>query len=570
MQVGTLTVVEGSLKFDKFKELLLSHLGSFPKFRQRLMNVPFNLGYPVWVDDPNFDIDLHFQRVRLPEPADWRELRQLTTSIFSRPLDMRRPLWSVTIIEGIDNIPQIPKGSVAILAKIHHVMIDGMSGMGLMEKLFSPFPDWQPEPDPDQKPYEPEPLPDNVKLVIKSTADYLKNPMKLPKMAGGVLYDQVKNMAFDKLNSVNEMAKGGMKAPRSIFNGSISSKRTWGVAILDLDRIKNLRMGRDVTINDLILAICSGGIRKYLEDKDKLPSQSLIANVPISVRDSNDGELNNQISNMLVPIATQIEDPIERLETIHEHTVRGKMNNKAAGAKSLTDMASALPFGLANLAADFYSRYNLKELHSPPFNVTISNVPGPQVPLYIMGHKVESILGLAPVLDGFGLIITILSYNGRVFITATSDAKTMPDADLFARLIRESANELEECIQKDHKKQAKQKEVWKSEEFFKNLKEHAKKKASSFSGLGKVLFSINGNGTVGQWGLDASNEKPTFKKESITKPGVTVTISDEHLAAIAKGDLTFEEAQLQGRLKLDGSAAAQKKLAKLFSSISKA
>ena len=212
----------------------------------------------------------------------------------------------------------------------------------------------------------------------------------------------------------------------------------------------------DVTVNDLILAICAGGIRKYLQEREKLPLQPLVANVPISIRGKGKNQkLDNQISNMLVKIATHIKDPIERLEYIHDQTDQGKTRHKAVGAKTLSKMANAVPFGLANLAATLYSKYNIKEFHRPPFNVTITNVPGPQNPLYLKGHKILSIFGLTPVLDGFGLIIAAFSYNGNVSITATSDAKTMPDADKFARYIRESANELEKIILNKQKKNAK-------------------------------------------------------------------------------------------------------------------
>jgi len=136
MQIATLTIVEGSLEFDDFKAIVASKLHLIPKFRKKLLNVPFNLDYPYWVDDPNFDIDLHINRVKLPEPSNWSTLREMTSSIFSRPLDLRRPLWSISFIEGLDEVSQVPKGSVAIVAKVHHVMIDGSSGVGIMGILF--------------------------------------------------------------------------------------------------------------------------------------------------------------------------------------------------------------------------------------------------------------------------------------------------------------------------------------------------------------------------------------------------------------------------------------------------
>ena len=446
MHIATLTIVEGSLEFDDFKKIVASKLHLIPKFRKRLLNVPMNLDYPYWVDDPNFDIDLHINRLKLPDPSNWKTLREMTSSIFSSPLDLRRPLWSIDFIEGLDEVSQVPKGSVAIVSKVHHVMIDGSSGVGIMGILFDKSEADKDKEIPKPKPFEPDELPDELSLLLKSSQSFFKDPLKIPKLIGETAFTFLKGNVSSQF-SVKKTKKSSFSTPNTIFNNSVSPKRTWGTAILSFDRINTLRKIMNVSINDVILAICAGGIRRYLSEKEKLPVQPLVANVPISIRVKGEKqEMNNQISNMLVRIATHIKDPIERLEYIQEQTNRGKTRHKAVGAKALSKMADAVPFGLANLAAGLYSKYNIKEFHRPPFNVTITNVPGPQMPLYLRGHKILSIFGLTPVLDGFGLIIAAFSYNGLVSLTTTSDAKTMPDADVFSKYIRESANELETLI----------------------------------------------------------------------------------------------------------------------------
>ena len=227
-------------------------------------------------------------------------------------------MWSVTFIEGLDNVSQVPKGSVAIFAKVHHVMIDGMSGMGIMGMLFSFTPDDR-FSNAEPEPYRPSPLPNELTLLAKSGVDFLKNPLKLPKVASQTALKVVQSRLNKSLFPQNNIAKTSFSVPRTIFNGSISPKRTWGTAILSLDRVKALKRIMGVTVNDVILGICSGGIRKYLLERQKLPLQPLVANVPISVRSKDsEGEMNNQISNMMIPIATHIEDPIERLEAIKE------------------------------------------------------------------------------------------------------------------------------------------------------------------------------------------------------------------------------------------------------------
>ena len=560
MHIGSLTIVEGSLNFEDFKAILASKLHLMPKFRKRLLNVPFNLDYPYWVDDPNFDIDLQIDRIKLPDPANWKTLREITASIFSGSLDLRRPLWSISFIEGLDEISQIPKGSVAIVTKIHHVMIDGASGVGLMGMLFDSEKEDRRKTIPLPKPYEPDPLPDELSLLLKSSSKFIKDPLKAPVTIGETVLALIKGQANKKLKSKRSFNKRSFSVPRTIFNNNVSPKRTWGTAILSFNRINTLRKIMGVSVNDMILAICSGALRKYLIEKDKLPSQSLVANVPISIRvEGEKQKMENKISNMLIQIATHIKDPIERLEYIQEQTEIGKSKHKAVGAKSLMKMAESVPFGLANLAAGLYSRYDIKELIRPPFNCTITNVPGPRGMLYLRGHKIVTTFGLTPVLDGFGLIIAAFSYNGQVTITTTSDANTMPDADKFSRYIRESANELEEIIKKKGKKKEEQKIIKiQSTTFFNGLRKYLKvnpknsKKYKDVIGF-RVLLSDESEAT---WQL----KDGALKKQKLSKPKATLKIRDEVLTALYNKELLFEELKIQGRILIDGTVTHQKKL----------
>ena len=568
MHIATLTIVEGSIAFNDFKEIVASKLHLIPKFRKKLLNVPLNLDYPYWVDDPNFDIDLHINRLKLPDPANWKTLREMTSSIFSSPLDLRRPLWSISFVEGLDEVSQVPKGSIAIVSKIHHVMIDGSSGVGIMGILFDKNEEDKNKKTPAPKPYEPEPLPDEISLLLKSSYGFIKNPLKIPKLIGETAFSLIKGKMNNQLNSKKIIHKNSFSTPKTIFNESVSPKRTWGTAILNFDRINTLRKIMDVSINDLILAICAGGIRRYLEEKEKLPAQPLVANVPISIRVKGDNQkMNNQISNMLVKIATHIKDPIERLEYIQEQTNLGKSKHKAVGAKALSKMADAVPFGLANLAAGLYTKYNIKEFHRPPFNVTITNVPGPQNPLYLKGHKIVGIFGLTPVLDGFGLIIAAFSYNGLVSITTTSDAKTMPDTDKFSRYIRESANELEELIlEKGKQKTVEKVEKIKSYSFFTAIKKvlNEDKKLRKQT-LGLYDFQLNLDDAKISYQLEILEETVSVKKKTTLKPSVKIEIDDVNLLNLYKKNLLIEELLIQERIKLTGTKKNTNKLLQLLS-----
>jgi len=563
MHIGSLTIIEGSLKFKDFRANLASKLHLMPKFRQRLLNVPLNLDYPYWVDDPNFDIDLHLSRTRLPDPSNWKTLRDHTAAVFSRPLDLRRPLWSIHFIEGLDEIAQIPKDSVAIIVKTHHVMIDGSSGVGVMGLLFDQNPDGKNQPIPPPKPFEPEPLPDDINLLLKSSYKFLQDPLKIPKTISETAYALVKGNAVSKLKGKKQV-KSKRFVPKTIFNDNISPKRTWGTAILSFDRIYTLRKATGATINDIIVAICAGAIRTYLQGREKLPAQPLVANVPISIRSKKGKqEMNNQISNMLIPIGTHIEDPIKRLEFIQDQTEQGKTRHKTVGAKTLSKMADSVPFGLANLAAGIYSKYNIKDLHRPPFNVTITNVPGPTGVLYLKGHKVVSVFGLTPVVDGFGLIIAAFSYNGQVTITTTSDAKTMPDADKFSRYMRASANELESLILKRSKsktikpKEAKLKSLTVFAAFRKYMKANPKTLKLA---KGIYEFHVTSNDSEAFWQIDATKKVAELRKQKPKKAIVSMTINDDNLWALYKGKLLLEELKIQGRVSFSGPKVARAKL----------
>ena len=572
MHIATLTVVEGSLKYEDFKAIIASKLHLIPKFRKRLVNVPFNVDYPFWVDDPNFDLDLHLHRYKLPDPANWKTLRDLTSSIFSNSLDLRRPLWSVSFIEGLDNVSQVSKGSVAIISKIHHVMIDGTSGVGIMAKLFDTTKEDATKDIKPPRPYEPNSLPDDIQLLAKSAQTFMKDPLKLPKFVSESALAFVKGRVNKQVKGNKAKVQKSYSTPKTIFNGTVSPKRTWGTAILSFERINNLRKIQGVTVNDLIVAICAGALRKYLLEKDKLPSQPLVANVPISIRTENSkNRMDNQISNMLVKIGTHIEDPIKRLEYIQFQTTQGKAKHKTVGAKSLAQMAEAVPFGVANLASRIYSRYKLGEFITPPFNVTITNVPGPQSALYLRGHKIQGIFGLTPVLDGFGLIIAAFSYNGLVTITATSNAKAMPDADLFARYIRESANELEEIITTQASKASPRKEeLLKSNAFFTDFKKFLsdqpslKRKTTSLT----FNFEVEKDGESIHYGIKIEAGKVTYRKRKILRPSVHIKIDDLSLQRLHKGEVYVDELRVQEKMKAKGKEKELSKFIELITAFS--
>ncbi|MEL6391880.1 MAG: wax ester/triacylglycerol synthase family O-acyltransferase [Bacteroidota bacterium] len=570
MHIGSVAVIEGSLEFETFRATILSRLHTIPKLRKRLVYVPFSIDYPYWVDDPNFNIDLHLHHIALPKPGNWKTLRKIANQIFSEPLDQSRPLWSMTFVEGLDNIPQVPKGSVAIIPKIHHVAVDGVGSAGLLSLLFDFTPEVQPIPKP--RPYKPKPLPNELGIMLRSSLSFVKKPLKFPKLISEALTASFKAGVLTRVQKA-DLPTAPFTAPSTPLNGIISAQRQWNTAILSLDRVKTLKNIVETTLNDVVLAICAGALRRYLIEKDKLPIKPLVGMVPISTRNaSEEGTTGNQISSMLVQLATNIEDPIERLQTIHENTLRGKTYHKAIGAKTLANMSEAIPFGIANQAARLYTRFHISELHNPVFNVTITNVPGPQFPLYINGHKLLAIMGSAPIIDGMGLIITVFSYNGLITLSPTSDANTMPDIDVFSRYLRESANELEAAALKlKNKKNKKKKKPAKaaSDALFAHVRKQLKLNAEFIKpNNGLFQFTVTGDVPT-NWKIDLNKSPGVVRKGAAKDPDVTFTIADKHLVRIGKGDMSLQSAFIQGRLKIDGDSSKAMKLGTILSKLPK-
>jgi len=291
---------------------------------------------------------------------------------------------------------------------------------------------------------KPEIVPGNFQLLLRSTHNFVTRPLKLPKMLFETAKATVKAGYLTRIQGLPAPTLP-FNAPRTILNAKVSPNRMWNTALLDFDRIKALR--RSVpgsTVNDVILTICAGALRRYLIDKKDLPDKPLVAMVPVSTRTTEKKDtMGNQVSAMFIQLATDIEDHIERLQKICRNTKTEKTYQGAINAKALVDYAEFIPFGLAGLAARFYSRANISKHHKPLFNVVITNVPGPQIPLYVDGHRLLAHMGMAPIVDGMGLIMPIFSYNGVVSISPTSAHNIMPDIDKLALYLREVANEME-------------------------------------------------------------------------------------------------------------------------------
>jgi len=447
MHIGSILIYNPATApggFVRFKDILNffeSRMQLSRTIRQRLVRVPFDLDHPYWIEDPDFDLEYHVRHIALPKPGDWRQLCIQAARIFARPLDLERPPWEFTVVEGLDNVPGVAKGSFAMVTKVHHAAIDGMSGIDLMEAMHTLNPDDPPPSTPDK--WKPEKVPNPVELLGKSYFNAVTNPLKQLEVAAKAapgLAKAIKGLAAKEFSVSRDMV-----APKTRFNRVISSHRVVEGRSFKLADIKTIRLLEDgAKVNDVFLAIVGGAMRKYLLSKQDLPKATLTAMAPISVRSKNEkGDMGNQVAAMIAPLGTHIEDPAERLAYVHSKTVNSKAMTDAMGARNMTEMSKVSPALFMALGAQLFTRLGLADRGvGPPFSTVVTNVPGPPIPIYSTGARLESMMGLLCLNDGLGLGHVVQSYCDEATISFTACRELLPDPEFYIECIEDSFNEL--------------------------------------------------------------------------------------------------------------------------------
>lgn len=427
--------------FVRFKDILQNfedRLHLSPIFRRRLVQVPMNLDHPYWIEDPNFDLEYHVRHIALPKPGDWRQLCIQVSRLFARPLDLDRPLWEATVIEGLDNIEGVPEGAYAIFTKMHHAAIDGVSGAEITAAMHDLTPSAEaPEPD---KPWVPDRMPTAAELLARAYANNLRTPFKMAR----VLTDAVPALSRVRAGMKSSELKSLGSKPKTRFNGPISAHRVFSGVNLSLDEVKAVKNAvDDATINDVMLTVVGGALRKYLDAKRELPNGSLVAGAPINVRTEEEkGKGGNVINQMNVSVRSDIADPKERLAAVHEEAVASKAYANAVGARIMTDVTQSVPPAVAALGSRAAVEAGLMHRFNPPFNTIVTNVPGPQIPLYMGGAKLIRNYGFAPLTEGMGLTHPILSYDGLITISFQACREMLPDPDFYEECLNESFEDL--------------------------------------------------------------------------------------------------------------------------------
>ena len=447
MAIGGVYVIDANdapdgFSYDSWYSLVKSRLKCSKVFRERLVEVPLDLSFPYWIRDPGFELDTHLPRMRLPEPGGMAELMKMAADTWSSVLDRERPLWEMTFVEGLNTVPGISRDSFALITKVHHAAVDGKASTEMMSALLDTTAEMREIEGEDD--WEPEELPSTLSVITHSWSRAGHKALDLAGFIGKVAVGTAHLYSDKKLRKLDSPPRL-LTAPSSIFNQPIASPRTFWGKNFDFDRIRAIRKAvPGATINDVVLAVCAGGLRSYLLGKKVLPPKPLVAMAPISVRKEEDREgSGNQVSAMLVSLATDLDDPLDRLLDIRSSTQSSKIHAGALPANQITEF---LPSETLAAAARVYTRTRLGGRHRPFFNVTITNVPGPPVPLYVAGARIHSAFGMAPILDGLGLILVIFSYHGRISIGISSCQQIVPDPDCMVDCISRSLDELENAV----------------------------------------------------------------------------------------------------------------------------
>jgi len=447
MAIGGVYIIDASdapegFSYDTWYALIKSRLKCSKVFRQRLVEVPWDLSFPYWIQDPGFELDTHLPSLKLPEPGGMAELMKMAADTWSRMLDRERPLWEMTFVEGLNTVRGIAKGSFALITKVHHAAVDGKAGTEMMSALLDTTAEIRKIEGEDD--WKPEELPSTLSVITRSWSRTGQKALDLAGFIGKVALGTAHLYSDQRLRKLDSPPRL-LTAPSTIFNQPIASQRTFWGKNFDFDRIRAIRKAvPGATINDVVLAVCAGGLRNYLLDKKVLPRKPLVAMAPISVRTEQDKEgSGNQVSAMLVSLATDLDDPVDRLLDIKANTQRSKIHANALPANQITEF---LPSETLAAAARVYTRTRLGGRHRPFFNVTITNVPGPPISLYVAGARIHSVFGMAPILDGLGLILVIFSYHGRLSIGISSCQQMVPDPACMVDCMSCSLDELENAV----------------------------------------------------------------------------------------------------------------------------
>jgi WS/DGAT/MGAT family acyltransferase len=425
----------GGIATNRIRNLVESKLHLIPRYRQRLAWVPLEK-HPVWVDDASFNIEYHVRHYSLPRPGSFDQLRSLVGLIMSQQLDRTRPLWELNVVEGLE------EGRFAIVSKIHHCMIDGIAGVDLMAVLLSLAPSDEVE---DPVPFVPRRVPADSELFVRETArrtsralGALRSVRQLGEDTRGLVLEG----AYRARAAGHSLSSGWLtRASRTPLNGKIGSSRLFGTLATPLSKVKEVKDAAGGSVNDVVLATVAGGVRRFLAETREFDVSDLDfrAMAPVSVRSLDQrGTLGNHVAMWLVSLPVGEPDPLVQLDQVKRATQRLKETDQALGAATLVRLSAGAPATLVSMASRLATGVR-------PFNMTVTNVPGPQFPLYLLEAKMLESYALVPLWQEHGVGVALFSYAGTVFWGFNADYDVVPDVDGFARAMEDAFDELYEA-----------------------------------------------------------------------------------------------------------------------------
>jgi diacylglycerol O-acyltransferase len=439
MHVASTALFEGPAPgYDEFRDHIASRLHLVPRFRQKLRFVPLAQGRPRWVDDPQFNLTYHLCHTALPEPGSEEQLRTLAARVFSQRLDRSKPLWELWLVDGVEG------GRFAIVGKSHHCLVDGVSGVDITTVLYDASPDAEPLPQPP--PWTPRPEPSDAEVLGEVLIERATTPAEIARGAKALLRAprQVAHAVVDGLEAAGTFARSGLGAPPSPFNVEIGPYRRFATVRADLDELKRIKNGAGGTVNDVVLAVVAGALGRYLRGHGySTHDLELRAMVPISVRATEErGALGNRVSSFMAPLPVWSEDPLERLARVSETMGDLKQSKQAVGATLLTELTDFAPPTIAGQAARLQPRQRF-------FNLVVTNVPGPQFPLYLMGRKLEAVFPMVPLAKRQAVCFGIMSYDGQVNFGLVGDFDAMSDLETLAEDLEAAIAEISESVPRE-------------------------------------------------------------------------------------------------------------------------
>ena len=445
--VGSVCVLDPStspdpVTLEKITKVIADRLHLIPPFRRRLVGVPFGLDQPYWIEDANFDIEYHVRELALPAPGDDKQLAEQAARLHARPLDRNRPLWELYLIHGL------AEGRLAIYSKVHHAAIDGVSGGDILTAILDLTPEGRPV-EPPLQPWKGESEPGAVSMLTRSAFSLAGQPIRAARMTYALARSMPAFAAspgrprlpvIDKLLGRDAdlvLQSSGLRAPATPFNKAISPHRRFAFRSLPLDDVKTVKNLVGGTVNDVVMALSTGALRRWLIDHDALPEGPLVAAVPVSIRtEAEKGTAGNKVSTMIAPLPTHIADPIERLHACTAAMKSAKEQHGALPATLLSDVTEFAMPALAGQAARLAARVRLLERVNP-FNLFVSNIPGPNIPLFYAGCRLLGYYPLSAIADGQGLNITVCSLSGQMHFGLIADRMLVPDLEVMMGYLAE-------------------------------------------------------------------------------------------------------------------------------------